>query len=125
MEMKLHVDGSEHTVDVDETTPLLYVLRDELGLSGPRFGCGAGQCGSCTVLVDGRPLRSCLRPVSQLGGRRIVTLAGLGSRSKPHPVQAAFLEEQGAAVRLLLQRHDPHCGGPPRARPAAFGSCRP
>ena len=91
----LSVNGKSHQVDVESDTPLLYVLRDNLGLHGPKFGCGLAQCGSCTVLVDGRPVRSCSAPVSQIKGK-IVTLEGLGTPEKPHPVQQAFIEEQAA-----------------------------
>jgi nicotinate dehydrogenase subunit A len=89
------VNGKAHQLDVEPDTPLLYVLRDNLGLHGPKFGCGLAQCGSCTVLVDGRPVRSCVAPVSQIKGK-IVTLEGLGTPEKPHPVQQAFIEEQAA-----------------------------
>ena len=89
------VNGKSHQLDVEPDTPLLYVLRDNLGLHGPKFGCGLAQCGSCTVLVDGRPVRSCVAPVSQIKGK-IVTLEGLGTPEKPHPVQQAFIEEQAA-----------------------------
>jgi nicotinate dehydrogenase subunit A len=81
------------TVD-DPDMPLLYVLRDDLGLHGPRFGCGLGQCGACTVHVDGKAVRSCITPVSQMANRKIVTLEGLGTPEKPHPVQQAFIDEQ-------------------------------
>jgi nicotinate dehydrogenase subunit A len=89
------VNGKSHQVDVDPDTPLLYVLRDTLGLHGPKFGCGLAQCGSCTVLVDGRAVRSCVAPVAQIKGK-VVTLEGLGTPEKPHPVQQAFIEEQAA-----------------------------
>jgi nicotinate dehydrogenase subunit A len=89
------VNGKSHQLDVEPDTPLLYVLRDNLGMHGPKFGCGLAQCGSCTVLVDGRPVRSCVAPVSQIKGK-IVTLEGLGTPGKPHPVQQAFIEEQAA-----------------------------
>lgn len=94
MTMELKVNGQTRTVDADPDTPLLYVLRNDLGLSGPKFGCGLSQCGACTVLVDGRPVRSCVRPLSRLAGRTITTLSGLGSPESPHPLQTAFLEEQ-------------------------------
>ncbi|MEH3117300.1 MAG: (2Fe-2S)-binding protein [Methylorubrum populi] len=96
--MSLDVNGRTAQLTVDDPdTPLLYVLRDDLGLHGPRFGCGLGQCGSCTVHIDGQAVRSCITPVSSLkAGARIVTLEGLGSPDKPHPVQAAFIEEQAA-----------------------------
>ncbi|MGV7032767.1 (2Fe-2S)-binding protein [Methylobacterium symbioticum] len=97
-QMSLDVNGHAARVTVDDPeTPLLYVLRDDLGLHGPRFGCGLGQCGSCTVHVDGQAVRSCITPVSGLKpGARIVTLEGLGSPDKPHPVQDAFIAEQAA-----------------------------
>ena len=96
--MSLDVNGRAAPVSVDDPdTPLLYVLRDDLGLHGPRFGCGLGQCGACTVHVDGQAVRSCITPVSSLkAGAKIVTLEGLGSLDKPHPVQAAFIAEQAA-----------------------------
>ena len=90
----LTINGSAHTVDADADCPLLYVLRDTLALNNPRFGCGLGQCGACTVLVDDRPVRSCLLPISRAVGKQIVTLDGLGTADKPHPVQAAFIAEQ-------------------------------
>ena len=91
------VNGSAKTLDVrDPDKPLLYALRNELGLKGPKFGCGLGQCGACTVIVDGQPVRSCSTPVASLAGRDITTIEGLGSPEKPHKVQAAFIEEQAA-----------------------------
>ncbi len=97
-QMSLDVNGNATRVTVDDPeTPLLYVLRDDLGLHGPRFGCGLGQCGSCTVHIDGQAVRSCITPVSGLKpGAKIVTLEGLGGPDKFHPVQAAFIEEQAA-----------------------------
>jgi nicotinate dehydrogenase subunit A len=93
--IRLNVNGKAETVTVDDPdTPLLYVLRDDLGLQGPRFGCGLGQCGSCTIHIDGKAVRSCVTPVSQVGNGKIVTLEGLGTEAHPHPVQAAFIEEQ-------------------------------
>jgi nicotinate dehydrogenase subunit A len=90
----LNVNGSAVSVTVnDPDTPLLYALRNELGLHGPRFGCGLGQCGACTVHVDGAAIRSCVTPLSAVGGK-IVTLEGLGTDAKPHPLQQAFVEEQ-------------------------------
>ncbi|CAO4140284.1 (2Fe-2S)-binding protein [Methylorubrum aminovorans] len=96
--MSLDVNGRATLVTVDDPeTPLLYVLRDDLGLHGPRFGCGLGQCGSCTVHIDGQAVRSCITPVSGLKpGAKIVTLEGFGGPDKLHPVQAAFIEEQAA-----------------------------
>lgn len=90
----LKVDGHVHDVDADPNCPLLYVLRDNLALNNPRFGCGLGQCGACAVLVDNRVVRSCQLPVSKSIGKNIVTLEGLGTPGKPHPVQAAFIAEQ-------------------------------
>jgi nicotinate dehydrogenase subunit A len=91
------VNGSARTLDVgDPDKPLLYALRNELGLKGPKFGCGLGQCGACTVIVDGQPVRSCATPVASLAGRDITTIEGLGTPEQPHKVQAAFIEEQAA-----------------------------
>jgi len=93
--ISLKVNGQIHALDVDPETPLLYILRDGLGQHNPRFGCGLGQCGACTVLLDNRPTRSCLLPVSRVGGKEIVTLEGLAaSADHPHPVQQAFIDEQ-------------------------------
>ena len=83
-------------MDVDPTTPLLYVLGDDLGLNGPKFGCGLGQCGACTVIVKGQAIRSCVTPVSTVAGADITTLEGLGTIEKPHPIQQAFIDEQAA-----------------------------
>jgi nicotinate dehydrogenase subunit A len=91
----LNVNGRTTTVSVDDPDmPLLYALRNDLHLHGPRFGCGLGQCGACTVHVDGVATRSCITPISTVGNGKIVTLEGLGTADKPHPVQAAFIEEQ-------------------------------
>ena len=91
----LEVNGARHDIEVDDPDmPLLYALRDDLGLNNPRFGCGLGQCGACTVHVDGQPARSCSMPVSALAGRKITTLHGIGSPEKPHPLQTAWIEEQ-------------------------------
>src|SRR3954466_13235599 len=87
------VNGKTHQVDVEPATPLLYVLRNDLDLSGPRFGCGLGQCGACTVLIDGEAVRSCVRPVSQVKGE-ITTLEGLAKDGKLHPIQQAWIDEQ-------------------------------
>ncbi len=91
---ELNVDGKPHAIDADADMPLLYALRDDLGLKNPRFGCGLAQCGACTVLIDGEPQRSCSIPVESLKGKKIVTLAGIEKDGKPHKVQAAFIEEQ-------------------------------
>src|SRR5467141_373823 len=90
----LKVNGQVHVVDVDPKCPLLYVLRDHLALNNPRFGCGLGQCGACTVLLDGRAVRSCQLPVANVIGKEIVTLEGLEIAGNPHPVQKAFIAEQ-------------------------------
>ena len=90
----LNVDGKSHTIEADNDMPLLYALRDDLGLKNPKFGCGLAQCGACTVLVDGQPVRSCVTPVDSLGKSKITTLAGLSQNGVPHKVQAAFIEEQ-------------------------------
>jgi len=98
----LTVNGTSHSVDVDPATPLLYVLSDDLGLRGPKFGCGLGQCGSCTVIVGGRAVRSCVTPVSAVAGAPVTTLEGLGTPEKPHPLQRAFIEEQAAQCGFCL-----------------------
>ena len=90
----LKVNGRTHTVDVDPTTPLLYVLSDDLELRGPKFGCGLSQCGACTVNIKGQAVRSCVTAVSTLDGSDITTLEGLGSPESPHPLQKAFIDEQ-------------------------------
>jgi len=93
--LTLNVDGQARAIEVDDPDmPLLYALRDDLKLNNPRFGCGLGQCGACTVHVDGHAVRSCITPVSAVTASRITTLAGLGTPDKPHPVQKAWLEEQ-------------------------------
>jgi aerobic-type carbon monoxide dehydrogenase small subunit (CoxS/CutS family) len=92
----LHVNGAVHAIDADPDTPLLYVLRDELGLNGAKFGCGLGQCGACTVIVDGKAVFSCITPISVLGGRAIRTIEGLGTADNPSPLQRAFVDEQAA-----------------------------
>ena len=92
----LNVNGKSYQVDVEPDTPLLYVLRDNLGLHGPKFGCGLAQCGSYTVLIDGRAVRSCVHPLSKVGPGKVVTLEGLGTPQKPSPVQQAFIDEQAA-----------------------------
>ena len=101
----LNVNGRAHTVDVDPATPLLYVLSDDLALNGPKFGCGLGQCGACTVIVRGRAVRSCVTPVSTVAGAPgadITTLEGLGTVERPHPIQQAFIDEQAAQCGFCL-----------------------
>lgn len=91
------VNGSARTLDIhDPEKPLLYALRNDLGLKGAKYGCGLGQCGACTVLVDGEPVRSCVTPAASLAGRKITTIEGVGTVEKPHKVQAAFIAEQAA-----------------------------
>ena len=92
----LRVNGATRNANVEPDTPLLYVLRNDLELNGPRFGCGLSQCGACTVLLDGTPARSCVLPVSAVGAKNVTTLEGLGTADKPHPLQKAFIEEQAA-----------------------------
>jgi nicotinate dehydrogenase subunit A len=116
MAISLKVNGRRQVVDADPATPLLYVLADDLGLRGPKFGCGAAQCGACTVLVDGDALLSCVTPLRSVADTDITTLEGLGTPEKPHPIQQAFIEEQAAqcgfclngvmlTAKALLDRH--------------------
>ena len=92
---KLHVNGKTKTIDVDSDTPLLYVLRDDLALHGPKYGCGLGQCGACMVLINGEAMRSCITPLASLKpGAKVITLEGLGTPDALHPVQQAFIDEQ-------------------------------
>lgn len=132
--ISLEVNGRTHVVEVDPETPLLYVLRNDLGLNGPKFGCGLGQCGSCEVLADGRPLRSCLTPVRGVAESKITTLEGLGSRERPHALQRAFIEEQAMqcgycangmiiAAAALLERNPSPTDGEIR-RALARNLCR-
>jgi nicotinate dehydrogenase subunit A len=95
-QLTLNVNGQDRSVTIAPDTPLLYVLRDHLELHGPKFGCGLGECGACTVIVDGAATRSCVTPAAATKGAKIVTLEGLGTIEKPHPVQKAFIEEQAA-----------------------------
>ncbi len=117
--LKLKVNGREHEVSAEPKTPLLYILRNDLGLKGTRFGCGTGHCGACTVLMDGKAVQSCDTPLWSVEGREITTIEGLGTREKPHPLQRAFLDEQAAqcgycingiimsAAALLQRSKDP------------------
>jgi len=95
--ISLRVNGATHEVYVEPSTPLLYVLRNDLGLHGPRFGCGLAQCGACTVIIDGKATRSCITPVSTLGSKAVTTLEGLGSIRQPHRIQKAFIDAQALA----------------------------
>ena len=96
MPVSLDINGQSHSLDVDPTTPLLYVLRDELKLNGAKYGCGVAQCGACTVNVDGGMVRSCVTPIATVQGRKVLTIEGLGSLDHPHPLQSAFTAEQAA-----------------------------
>ena len=101
-QMILKVNGGEHTVEVDPETPLLFVLNDELGLRGPRFGCGMAQCGACTVIMRGQVVRSCVMPVRAVGQSEVTTLEGLGTPETPHPIQQAFIDEGAAQCGFCL-----------------------
>jgi nicotinate dehydrogenase subunit A len=96
MAINLNVNGRSRSVPAEPDTPLLYVLRNDLELNGAKFGCGLAQCGACTVLVDGKPARSCVTEIGSIGAAQITTLEGLGTVDKPHPLQRAFIEEQAA-----------------------------
>lgn len=100
--ISLNVNGLRHTLDLDPAMPLLYVLSDELQLRGPKFGCGLGQCGACTALAGGRAVRSCVTPVGSIGNAEIITLEGLGTAERPHPIQRAFIDEQAAQCGFCL-----------------------
>ena len=117
--MKLKVNGKAHELDIEPDMPLLWALRDELDIKGPKFGCGVAQCGSCTVLLNGEPVRSCSYPVSAAAGQHVITIEGLASKGKLHPVQQALVEHQVpqcgycqggqmlAAVALLKKKPKP------------------
>ena len=96
MAINIKVNGATHSVPAEPDTPLLYVLRNDLGLNAAKFGCGLAQCGACTVLIDGKPVRSCATPIDVLGQSEITTLESLGTIERPHPLQAAFMAEQAA-----------------------------
>jgi nicotinate dehydrogenase subunit A len=98
----LTVNGRNHALEVDPTTPLLYVLSDDLALRGPKFGCGLGQCGACTVIVKGKAIRSCITPVEAVEGSEVTTLEGLGTVQAPHPIQQAFIDEQATQCGFCL-----------------------
>ena len=116
MAINIKVNGAMLSVPAEPDTPLLYVLRNDLGLNAAKFGCGLAQCGACTVLVDGKPVRSCVTPIDTLGQSEITTLEGLGTPERPHPLQLAFMTEQAAqcgyciagmimAAKALLDRN--------------------
>jgi len=98
----LKVNGRAHTLDADPSTPLLYALSDDLELKGPKFGCGLGQCGACTVIVKGQAIRSCVTTLKTVEGADITTLEGIGTVAKPHPLQKAFIQEQAAQCGFCL-----------------------
>jgi nicotinate dehydrogenase subunit A len=118
----LRVNGQNHRVDVDPDTPLLYVLSDDLTLRGPKFGCGIGQCGSCTVMLKGEAIRSCVTPVRSVGNSEITTLEGLGTIEKPHPIQQAFIDAQavqcGFCVNGVIMTAKAYLDRTPRAADA-------
>ena len=101
-DISLTVNGTVHRLSVDPDSPLLFVLADELGLRGPKFGCGLGQCGACTVILRGKAIRSCVTPVKTVGSDPVTTLEGLGTAEKPHPLQAAFIEAGAAQCGFCL-----------------------
>ena len=119
--IRLNVNGQDHEVDAEPDTPLLYVLRDELGLNGAKFGCGLGQCGACTVMVDGQAVFSCLMPLAALPGRNVRTIEGLGMNAGAARVHRGT----GRAVRLLHRRHGDAGAGSAGAQPASIGGRNP
>ena len=134
MSLVLNVNGVDREIAADAQTPLLYVLRNDLKLKGARYGCGLGQCGACTVIVDGKPVQSCDVPVSAVAGKSITTIEGIGTPDAPHPLQRAFIGEQAAqcgyclsgiimAAKALLDRNPSATG--PEIREALEGNlCR-
>jgi aerobic-type carbon monoxide dehydrogenase small subunit (CoxS/CutS family) len=100
--ISLKVNGKLHTLELEPATPLLFVLADELGLRGPKFGCGMAQCGACTVIVRGQAVRSCVMPLSAVGKDEVTTLEGIGTPEKPHPIQQAFIDEGAAQCGFCL-----------------------
>jgi nicotinate dehydrogenase subunit A len=134
MAINLKVNGGSSSVPAEPDTPLLYVLRNDLELNGAKFGCGLAQCGACTVLIDGKAVRSCVTPLGAVGTSEITTIEGLGSIDKPHPLQTAFIEEQAAqcgyctngmimAAKELLDRN-PHPGEDDVRAALASNLCR-
>jgi nicotinate dehydrogenase subunit A len=102
VKFNIKVNGAVHGVDVDPDTPLLFVLADEIGLRGPKFGCGLAQCGSCSVMLRGDVVRSCVMPVSAVGSEEVISLEGLGTPEHPHPIQQAFIDEGAAQCGFCL-----------------------
>ena len=102
MATQITVNGQQQTVNASPDTPLLYVLRNDLGLNGPKFGCGLSQCGACAVHLDGKPVRSCVTPLSQVGNQAVTTLEGLGTPSNPHPLQQAFIDQQAGECAFCI-----------------------
>ena len=102
MMVTLSVNGIDHALDIEPATPLLYVLRDDLGLNAAKYGCGLGQCGACTVIVEGEPMMSCVAPAMLLQGKSIMTLEGLGTAASPGPMQKAFMDEQAAQCGFCI-----------------------
>jgi nicotinate dehydrogenase subunit A len=100
--ISLTVNGNPYSADINPATPLLFVLQDNLKLNGPKFGCGVAQCGACTVLVDGKPARSCVTPLTNVEGKEITTIEGLGTVDNPHPIQRAFIAEQAAHCAFCI-----------------------
>jgi nicotinate dehydrogenase subunit A len=98
----LNVNGKDHSVDAEPDSMLLYALRNDLKLHGPKFGCGLSECGACTIIMDGSAIRSCVTPVSAAQGKKITTLEGLGTPEKPHPLQQAFIDEQAAQCAFCI-----------------------
>jgi nicotinate dehydrogenase subunit A len=98
----LKLNGSSNSVEVEPDTPLLFVLTDYLQLNGPKFGCGNAQCGPCTVLLDGKPIRSCVTPMSDVAAQEVTTIEGLGTLDNPHPIQTAFIEEQAGQCAYCI-----------------------
>jgi len=102
MAVDIKVNGTTHSVAAEPNTPLLYVLRNDLQLNGAKFGCGLAQCGACTVVIDGRPVRSCITEIGSLANAEIVTIEGLGTTDKPHPIQRAFIDEQSVQCGFCI-----------------------
>jgi aerobic-type carbon monoxide dehydrogenase small subunit (CoxS/CutS family) len=128
--MRLTVNGQQHEVDAEADTPLLYVLRDDLGLNGAKFGCGLGQCGACTVIVDGQPVFSCLTPVSVLAGRQVRTIEGLGGNAVQHAFEQGQAAQCGYCIAGMVMRatalleHNPHPSEPEIREYMSVNLCR-